>query len=102
MRARLFACLFVCLQRMILHYIIALLSAAIFGNVSSIMLRVYQGTEEYREKMESIKEFIKFHQIAKTLGNRLQESFQHSWTYTNGIDMNNVSNLHGHNIIHVY
>ncbi|XP_041366402.1 potassium voltage-gated channel subfamily H member 7-like [Gigantopelta aegis] len=68
----------------------SLLSAAIFGNVSSIMLRVYQGTDEYREKMESIKEFIKFHQIAKTLGNRLQESFQHSWSYTNGIDMNNV------------
>ncbi|XP_071098943.1 potassium voltage-gated channel unc-103-like isoform X1 [Haliotis cracherodii] len=68
----------------------SLLSAAIFGNVSSIMLRLYQGSEEYNEKMESIKEFIKFHEIHKTLGNRLMESFQHAWTYTNGIDMNNV------------
>ncbi|XP_050397307.2 potassium voltage-gated channel subfamily H member 6 isoform X2 [Patella vulgata] len=68
----------------------SLLSAAIFGNVSSIMLRLYQGSDEYHENVQSIKEFIIFHQIPKTLANRLQESFQHSWTYTNGIDMNNV------------
>jgi hypothetical protein len=32
----------------------ALLSAAIFGNVSSIMLRVYQGSDEFHEKVQSI------------------------------------------------
>lgn len=68
----------------------ALLSAAIFGNVSSIMLRLYQGSDEYHEKIESVKEFVNFHHIPKTLANRLQESFQHNWSYTNGIDMNNV------------
>ncbi|XP_013410242.1 potassium voltage-gated channel subfamily H member 7-like isoform X2 [Lingula anatina] len=68
----------------------SLMSAAIFGNVSSIMLRLYQGTEEFHERSESIKEFIKFHNIPKQLANRLQESFQHSWTYTNGIDMQSV------------
>jgi len=39
---------------------VALMSAAIFGNVSSIMLRVYQGTEDYREMLTSIREFIRF------------------------------------------
>ncbi|XP_064645077.1 potassium voltage-gated channel subfamily H member 6-like isoform X2 [Lineus longissimus] len=68
----------------------SLMSAAIFGNVSSIMLRLYQGTEEYHERQTSIKEFIKFHHIPKTLANRLQESHQHTWSYTNGIDMNSV------------
>ncbi|XP_074661271.1 voltage-gated inwardly rectifying potassium channel KCNH7-like [Tubulanus polymorphus] len=68
----------------------SLMSAAIFGNVSSIMLRLYQGTEEYHERQSSIKEFIKFHHIPKTLAGRLQESHQHSWSYTNGIDMNSV------------
>ncbi|XP_059149754.1 potassium voltage-gated channel subfamily H member 7-like isoform X2 [Physella acuta] len=68
----------------------SLLSAAIFGNVSSIMLRVYQGSDEYHEKVQSVKEFVNFHHIPKTLANRLQESFQHTWSYTNGIDMNNV------------
>lgn len=54
------------------------------------MMRVYQGTDEYHEKMQSIKEFINFHHLPKNLANRLQESFQHSWAYTNGIDMNTV------------
>ena len=69
----------------------ALMSAAIFGNVSSIMLRLYQGTEEYHEMQTSIKEFINFHHIPKPLANRLIESYQHAWSYTNGIDMNSVS-----------
>ncbi|ELU16133.1 hypothetical protein CAPTEDRAFT_228010 [Capitella teleta] len=68
----------------------SLMSAAIFGNVSSIMLRIYQGTEEYHEMQTSIKEFINFHHIPKLMANRLIESYQHSWTYTNGIDMNSV------------
>jgi len=76
----------------ILYFILfpALLSAAIFGNVSSIMLRIYQGTDEYHEKMQSIKDFINFHHLPKHLASRLQESFSHAWTYTNGIDMNSV------------
>ena len=69
----------------------ALMSAAIFGNVSSIMLRLYQGTEEYHEMQTSIKEFINFHHIPKPLATRLIESHQHNWSYTNGIDMNSVS-----------
>ncbi|OWF53455.1 Potassium voltage-gated channel subfamily H member 7 [Mizuhopecten yessoensis] len=68
----------------------SLLSAAIFGNVSSIMLRLYQGSDEFQEKVESIKEFINFHQLPKNMAGRLQESFQHQWAYTNGIDMSNV------------
>lgn len=67
------------------------MSAAIFGNVSSMMLRVYQGTEEYHEMLSSIKEFIKFHFIPKPLATRLVECYQHSRTYTHGIDMNSVS-----------
>lgn len=69
----------------------ALMSAAIFGNVSSIMLRLYQGTEDYHEKQTSIKEFVKFHHIPKTLSTRLLESSQQTWWQTNGIDMFNVS-----------
>src|SRR6218665_3186716 len=67
------------------------MSAAIFGNVSSIMLRVYQGTEEFHEKQTSIKEFIHFHHIPKPLANRLIESYQHARSFTNGVDTNSVS-----------
>lgn len=69
------------------------MSAAIFGNVSSIMLRMYQGSDDYQERVSSIKEFIIFHHLPKNLATRLQESFQHAWAYTNGVDMGNVSRL---------
>jgi len=67
------------------------MSAAIFGNVSSIMLRLYRGTEEYHEMLTSIREFIKFHFIPKPLATRLVESYQHSRSFTRGVDMNSVS-----------
>jgi len=69
---------------------IALMSAAIFGNVSSMMLRVYQGTEDYREMLTSIREFIRFHFIPKPLATRLIQSYQHTRAYTHGVDMNSV------------
>lgn len=67
------------------------MSAAIFGNFSSIMMRMYQGSEEMQQKTRSIKDFISFHLIPDTLSKRMHEAFLHSWSDTNGIDMNSVS-----------
>lgn len=65
--------------------------ASIFGNVSAIILRLYSGTARYHTQMMRVREFIRFHQIPNPLRQRLEEYFQHAWTYTNGIDMNAVS-----------
>lgn len=65
--------------------------ASIFGNVSAIIQRLYSGTTRYHTQMLRVKEFIRFHQIPGSLRQRLEEYFQHAWTYTNGIDMNAVS-----------
>ena len=65
--------------------------ASIFGNVSAIIQRLYSGTARYHAQMLRVKEFIRFHQIPNPLRQRLEEYFQHSWTYTNGIDMNTVN-----------
>jgi hypothetical protein len=54
------------------------------------MMKMYQGTEELKEMQESVKDFIRFHSIPKALSKRMQESFEHTWSYTNGIDMNTV------------
>lgn len=64
--------------------------ASIFGNVSAIIQRLYSGTARYHMQMLRVKEFIRFHQIPNPLRQRLEEYFQHSWTYTNGIDLNTV------------
>ncbi|XP_048050637.1 potassium voltage-gated channel subfamily H member 7-like [Megalobrama amblycephala] len=66
----------------------SLMYASIFGNVSAIIQRLYSGTARYHMQMLRVKEFIRFHQIPNPLRQRLEEYFQHSWTYTNGIDLN--------------
>lgn len=71
--------------------IAALMYASIFGNVSAIIQRLYSGTARYHTQLLRVKEFIRFHQIPNPLRQRLEEYFQHAWTYTNGIDMNMVS-----------
>lgn len=72
----------------------ALMYASIFGNVSAIIQRLYSSTARYHAQMLRVKEFIRFHQIPNPLRQRLEEYFQHSWTYTNGIDMNTVNKKH--------
>ncbi|XP_074477025.1 voltage-gated inwardly rectifying potassium channel KCNH6 [Sebastes fasciatus] len=68
----------------------SLMYASIFGNVSAIIQRLYSGTSRYHSQMLRVKEFIRFHQIPGCLRQRLEEYFQHAWSYTNGIDMNGV------------
>lgn len=65
--------------------------ASIFGNVSAIIQRLYSGTARYHTQLLRMKEFIRFHQVPNPLRKRLEEYFQHAWSYTNGIDMNMVS-----------
>lgn len=64
--------------------------ASIFGNVSAIIQRLYSGTTRYHTQLLRVKEFIRFHQIPGDLRQRLEEYFQHAWSYTNGINMNGV------------
>ena len=71
----------------------ALMYASIFGNVSAIIQRLYSGTARYHTQMLRVREFIRFHQIPNPLRQRLEEYFQHAWSYTNGIDMNAVRPL---------
>ncbi|XP_077062046.1 voltage-gated inwardly rectifying potassium channel KCNH6 isoform X1 [Siphateles boraxobius] len=68
----------------------SLMYASIFGNVSAIIQRLYSGTTRYHTQLLRVKEFIRFHQIPGELRQRLEEYFQHAWSYTNGINMNGV------------
>jgi len=74
----------------ILMLVGSLMYASIFGNVSAIIQRLYSGTARYHSAMQRVREFNKFYQIPNPLKQRLEEYFQHAWSYTNGIDMNMV------------
>lgn len=76
--------------------------ASIFGNVSAIIQRLYSGTARYHTQMLRVREFIRFHQIPNPLRQRLEEYFQHAWSYTNGIDMNAVSHIASNIIVRTW
>ncbi|CAF3400709.1 unnamed protein product [Rotaria socialis] len=66
------------------------LSASILGSVTTIIIKLYQGAEELKEMKQSIDDFIKHHRISRQLAKQMQESFDHEWKNTKGIDMNSV------------
>lgn len=68
----------------------ALFYAAIFGNVAAIIARLYSTTSRYHAQMQKVREFIRFHQIPSPLRHRVEDYAHHVWSYTNGIDMEQV------------
>jgi len=68
----------------------ALFYAAIFGNVAAIIARLYSNTARYHAQMQRVREFIRFHQIPSPLRQRVEDYSHHIWSYTNGIDMDQV------------
>ncbi|UJR08632.1 hypothetical protein I4U23_012891 [Adineta vaga] len=66
------------------------LSASILGSVTTIIIKLYQGAEELKEMKQSIDDFIKHHRINKQLAKRMEDSFEHEWKNTKGIDMNSI------------
>jgi len=69
------------------------MSATIFGNVSSIMLRLYRGTEEYHEKCNSIREFIRFYRVPSELASRLLGTYTDRRCRDDGAEMLEVSSV---------
>ena len=57
----------------------------------------------YHSAMQRVREFNKFYQIPNPLKQRLEEYFQHAWSYTNGIDMNMVLKVRNfHKVYNIY
>ena len=64
--------------------------AIIFGNVTTIIHKLYSGTAHYRSIMRQIRQFVRFHRIPSPLRQRLEDYSQYDYSYTNGIDTNEV------------
>jgi hypothetical protein len=78
------------LKSSFLFYFIAFLSASILGSVTTIIIKLYQGAEELKEMKQSVDDFIKHHRICKQLAKRMEDSFEHDWKNTKGVDMNSI------------
>ena len=67
--------------------------ACIFGNMTAIIERLYEGMARYHQQLTLVKEFVKFHNVPHPLRRRLQEYFKHAWVYSNGNDLQEVDEV---------
>ncbi|KAJ8035141.1 Potassium voltage-gated channel subfamily H member 6 [Holothuria leucospilota] len=68
----------------------SLMFAIIFGNMTAIIDRLYEGMSRYHQQMNLVKEFVRFHNVPTPLRVRLQEYFKHAWVNMNGNDIEEV------------
>ena len=64
--------------------------AAIFGNVTAIIQRMYARKTTYQTKNQDLKDFTKVHHIPKSLKRRMLEFFQTNWAINRGIEPSEV------------
>lgn len=76
--------------------------AAVFGNVTAIIQRMYSRRSLYTTRTKDLKDFIRVHRLPKALAQRMLECFQTTWSVNNGIDVSEVVLLHVLSIICVH
>ncbi|KAJ8396320.1 hypothetical protein AAFF_G00018970 [Aldrovandia affinis] len=68
----------------------ALMHAAVFGNVTAIIQRMYSRRSLYHTRTKDLKDFIRVHRLPKALEQRVMECFQTTWSVNNGIDVSEL------------
>ncbi|CAH8439408.1 unnamed protein product [Schistosoma bovis] len=72
----------------------ALMHAAVFGNVTAIIQRMYARRTTFQSKVQDLKEFIEVYRIPKTLKSRMEDFFQTTWAINRGIDVPEVLKIY--------
>ncbi|XP_043246370.1 potassium voltage-gated channel subfamily H member 8-like isoform X2 [Amphibalanus amphitrite] len=68
----------------------ALMHAAVFGNVTAIVQRMYAKRSLYDSKWNDLNDFLTLYQVPKELKQRIQDYFQTMWSLNHGIDMGEI------------
>ena len=69
---------------------VAVMHAAIFGNVTAIIHGQYSSNFRYRKESLQINEFVRYFKIKNPLARRLRDYSRHTWSQTKGTDMTKV------------
>lgn len=64
----------------------ALLYAAIFGHMTTIIQQMTSATVRYHEMISNVREFIKLQEVPKELAERVMDYIVSTWAMTKGID----------------
>ena len=82
----------------ILHDAIsALLYATIFGHVTTIIQQMTSATAKYHDVLNSVREFMKLHEVPTALSERVMDYVVSTWAMTKGLDQDKVCNLNLYN-----
>ncbi len=68
----------------------ALLYATIFGHVTTIIQQMTSATARYHDILNSVREFMKLHEVPKALSERVMDYVVSTWAMTKGIDQEKV------------
>lgn len=68
----------------------ALLYATIFGNVTTIFQQMYSTTGKYHEMLSNVREYMKLHDVPKSLSERVTDYVVSTWAITKGLDTQKV------------
>ncbi|CAG0916899.1 unnamed protein product, partial [Notodromas monacha] len=68
----------------------ALLSATIFGHVTTIIQQMTSATAIYHDMLNNVREFMKLHEVPKALSERVMDYVVSTWAMTKGIDTQKV------------
>lgn len=71
-------------------YFSALLYATIFGHVTTIIQQMTSATARYHDILNSVREFMKLHEVPKALSERVMDYVVSTWAMTKGIDQDKV------------
>ena len=72
------------------HFLAALLYATIFGHVTTIIQQMTSATAKYHDILNSVREFMKLHEVPKALSERVMDYVVSTWAMTKGIDQEKV------------
>ncbi|XP_057182409.1 potassium voltage-gated channel subfamily H member 1b, partial [Triplophysa rosa] len=74
----------------VFFFLLALLYATIFGNVTTIFQQMYANTNRYHEMLNSVRDFLKLYQVPKGLSERVMDYIVSTWSMSRGIDTDKV------------
>ena len=74
----------------------ALLYATIFGHVTTIIQQMTSATAKYHDVLNSVREFMKLHEVPTALSERVMDYVVSTWAMTKGLDQDKVCNANQH------
>ena len=72
-------------------FFLALLYATIFGHVTTIIQQMTSATAKYHDVLNSVREFMKLHEVPTALSERVMDYVVSTWAMTKGLDQDKVN-----------